>query len=100
MITKANVLDPVVNLVLGWLTINDFIKKFVPLSHNIHRNGTAEAIEAAGIVEGHLAVLYGTEQSESTFLVGLRELVNYSAGENCTLAYVVSDMGAYTRIQN
>ena len=36
MITKQDVLAPVVELVLGAIDVSGFIMKFAPLSHNIY----------------------------------------------------------------
>ncbi len=55
-----------------------FVLEFSALSHNIHKNGDAQAIELANKIESKMADLRGGFISKALFIDSLRDLVDVS----------------------
>lgn len=99
-LTKSDVLLPMMDLIMGSINMEDFLIKFARISCGIHSRGTPEAIKYAGAIESRLCLYYIGEINVDGFCSAFRRLVNYTKTPTVSMAYVVSEDGTHTRIQN
>lgn len=65
---------------------NKFVLDFSEVSHNIHKNGTPEAIRLANEIESKLADLRGGFISKSIFIENLHDLIKPFANQYVVMA--------------
>lgn len=76
-------------LALGSLSLENWRKQFIALSHNIHKFGTPEAVEEASMLEA--IIDHDIFCADKEYVVNeVRRRVNFTSADGCDVVYAIS----------
>ena len=88
-ITKADIHASCIDLALGTITVNEWLKSFNLLSWNIYKEGSADAAKEADEIEVLIALRSAKILTAEQFISAISERVNFTEFNGVQTAYTI-----------